>query len=240
MNAFSNLDEQTKDLEQSTDRLEGEGFLLESDVYEAVVKAAYQVKSQTGAMGVGLILSINGSEYRETIYITNREGKCYYLNQNNKKVPMKGFTIIDDLCMLLTEKPLSAQVTEDKEVKIWNSSTSKEEPTVAPVITGVKDKKVLVAIAKIKTNKMEKNSDGEYVNTEKERLLNNIDKFFHPEYKCTYAEARDKKPAFGTFMTKWLEKNKGLVRDKYTPVVDSGVSSSGSSGVGKVHTSLFS
>ncbi|MFR7882301.1 MAG: hypothetical protein ACLU5J_13140 [Christensenellales bacterium] len=37
--------------------------------------------------------------YTETIYITNKEGKNYFLNKQDptKKVPLPGFTLIDDL-----------------------------------------------------------------------------------------------------------------------------------------------
>lgn len=240
-NIFANLAEETKDMEKSTDRIGGDGFIKESDVYDAVVKAAYKVTARSGAVGIGLIFDLaDGSEYRETMWITTKEGKPYWMNQNNKKIPLPGFANIDDLCELLTEKPLAAQEAEEKEVKLWNPETKQEEPTLAPVLVELLKKKVKLAILKTRSNKQIKDASDNYVDSSEERFTNSIEKFFHAEYNCTYAEARDKLE-FGSFMNKWLEKNKGKTVDKYKEVANTSVrtgNSTGSTGQ-KVHSSLF-
>lgn len=238
-NLFANLADETKDMEKTTDRVGGgEGFIKESGIYNAVVKAAYLVKSQnTKAQGIGLILTLDdGTEYRETMWITNKEGHPYWLNQNNKKIPLPGFSNIDDLCELVTEKPLSAQESEEKEIKLYNFETQKEEPTLAPVLTDLLNKKVLVAILKKRENKRVKSGDT-YVDSLEEKFTNSIEKFFHPDYKCTFVEARDKLE-FGTFLGKWEAKWKDQVKDDYKEVANAPKTAS-ATGSQKVHSSLF-
>ena len=63
----------TDGLEQSQDRLGG-FTLQESDIYLATIKAFYAGKADSGAMNITVIADLNGKEYRETIYITNKKG----------------------------------------------------------------------------------------------------------------------------------------------------------------------
>src|SRR5690349_11112487 len=124
---FGNLS--SEGLEQSSDRLGG--FQpLQTDAYDMDIKVAYAGKSSGGAQSVTLIGDIDGREYRETIYVTNKKGENYFLNKDDqtKKVPLPGFTIVDELCLVTTDAPLSAQATEEKIVKVWDPETKSEQP----------------------------------------------------------------------------------------------------------------
>lgn len=201
-------------LEESQDRLGGFS-VLETDIYTGPIKMAYAGQAASGARSVTLIVEHDGKEYRETIYITNKKGENFFLNKDDKskKVPLPGFTTIDDICLVTSGKPLAEQEGEDKMVKIWDNDARKELPKSVPVLTGLLGLVVSLAIVKQLENKNVKDSSGEYVPTGEERETNFIDKVFHTETRMTVAEARNGAEK-GTFWDAWLERNKGKVRDK--------------------------
>lgn len=210
-NLFGNL---TNDgLEESQDRLGGyQPF--DSDAYVGKIKAAYAGKSDGGALSVSFILDLNGREYKETVYVTSKKGENFYLNKNDKtkKVPLPGFTVADDICLITTGKPLSEQETEDKMINLYDREAGREVPKSVQMLTDLIDKDIGVAIHRVLENKSEKKGDV-YVATAETRTTNNIDKVFHPELRFTVAEARASKEA-PEFIDKWVERNKGQEQDK--------------------------
>lgn len=213
MTLFKNLTD--TGLEQAQDRLGGYNP-LESDIYTMTVKAMYAGTSKNGATSVTLLADNNGTEYRETIYVTNRKGENFFLNKQDKtkKVPLPGFTTVDHICLITTGQPLSAQATEDKVLEIYDSEQKKAVPTTVPVLVDTIGKQVSLGIIKQIVDKNEKVGD-EYVPTGETRIENVIDKVFHPEQKLTVPEALDGKTEAG-FWDKWLSHNKDQTRDKST------------------------
>lgn len=214
MGMFNNL--KTEGLEKAEDRLGGYSA-LESDVYTGTVKLAYAGKSTGGAMNVNLVLDLDGQEYRETIYVTNKQGENFFLNKQDtsKKVPLPGFTIINDLCLVTTNKPLAEQATEEKQVMIYDYDQKKELPQAAEVLVDLIGKPVAVGILATLENKGVKQGDGSYADGPEERTVNNIDKVFHEPSKVTVVEATAGATE-GAFINGWLERNKGKTRDKRT------------------------
>lgn len=212
MSLFGNL---TSDgLEEAQDRLGGFSA-LESDVYTGLIKVAYAGQSKGGSSNVTFVFDFGGREYRETIYVTNKNGENFYVNQNNKKVPLHGFTTVDDICLIAGGAPLCDQPTEDKMVKIYDPEEKKEMPKSVPVLTGLLNQKISVAILKQLENKSEKDGNGNYVAIAGTRDTNIIDKVFDVDTKLTVVEAKRGLEA-GEFLAAWLEKNKGQTRDKRT------------------------
>lgn len=218
MSLFDDL--KTTGLEESQDRLGGYRP-LDTDGYEATIKLAYTGKSAKGARFVYLAADINGAEYRETIYVTNQKGENFFLNKDDKtkKVPLPGFTTVDDICLCATGKPLAEQATEEKQVKVYNPDTKTEEPKAVPVMVELLGKKVILGITKQLENKSDKVGDV-YVPNADTREINFIDKVFDVETKGTVAEARraqkGDKVTLGDFHTAWVERNQGQTRDKRT------------------------
>lgn len=213
MSLFGNL--KNEGLEETQDRLGG--FQpLETDVYTGVIKMAYAGQAQSGARNVTLLVDTGGREYRETIYITNKKGENWFANKddNTKRVPLPGFTTIDDICLVTAEAPLAEQEVEDKMVKVWDMEAKKELPKSVPVLTGLIGKTVSLGIVKTRENKTVKQGD-EYVATAEDRFVNSIEKVFHTESRMSVVEARNgvEKPAF---WDAWVERNKGQTRDKRT------------------------
>ena len=119
MSIFNKL--KSDGLEESQDRLGGYAP-LETDIYKAIIKALYAGQSAGGAMSVNLIAEIDGREYRETLWVTNKNGENFFLNKDDKtkKVPLPGFTVADDILLIATGEPLASQETEDKVIKLYD------------------------------------------------------------------------------------------------------------------------
>ena len=218
MSIFGNL---TNDgLEETTDRLGG--FQIRAtDIYPATIKAAYAGQSAGGARNVTVIAELPDGEYSETVYVTNKKGENWFLNQNDKskKVPLPGFTTIDDICLVTTGKPLSEQDSEEKVVKVYDYDEKKELPKSVPVLTELTGKPVILGLLRSIVDKNVKNdSTGEYEPSGETREVNSIDKVFHYPSKVTVVEAREAqkagRDAEATFFDKWVEKNKGQTRNR--------------------------
>lgn len=213
MSVFGNLS--NDGLEETQDRLGGFN-VRDTDAYLGTIKVAYAGQSQGGARNVTLVVNLPDGEYTETVYVTNKKGENWFLNQNDKskKVPLPGFTTIDDICLVTTGKPLSEQETEEKVVKVYDYEERKELPKSVPVLVELTGKEVILGILKETVDKNAKNdSTGEYEPTGETRDQNSISKVFHHPSKVTVVEAREAqkagRDAEATFYDKWVEKNKG-------------------------------
>ena len=214
MSLFGNL--KSDGLEETQDRLGGYSP-LDTDIYTGKIKMAYADKSDGGAQNVNLVVDLGGKEYRETIYITNKKGENFFLNKDDKtkKVPLPGFTVIDDICLCTTEKPLADQDVEDKVVRLYDRESKKELPKSVPVLVELLGKEVSLAIVRQLENKQEKDGSGTYQPTAETRESNVITKVFHTASRMTMVEARQGNET-GTFWDSWLERNKGQISDKRT------------------------
>ena len=213
MSIFSNLT--NEGLEETTDRLGG--FQIRAtDIYPATIKAAYAGQSDGGARNVTIVVELPDGEYSETIYVTNKKGENWFLNQNDKskKVPLPGFTTIDDICLVTTGKPLAEQDSEEKVVKIYDFDERKELPKAVPMLVDLIGQTLFLGIVQQTVDKNQKNeSTGEYEPTGETRDENVIEKVFHDPTKMTVVEARHGATE-PDFFEKWLSKNKGIVRNK--------------------------
>lgn len=223
MSVFGNLT--TEGLEEQGDRLGG-FQTVPTDAYVPTIKAMYAGKAAaSNAQNVTIIADINGTEYRETIYITDKTGKNYYhpkdgkgARDNTKRNPLPGFSVVNDICLFITGKPLAEQVTEEKVMNIYDPEQKRELPKSVPVITATMGEKVGLAIIREIVFKQEKNtSTGEYEDTSETRTQNTIDKVFHPTMQVTAHEVKNTPEGQSPtpdFIPKWVEQNKGKDRDK--------------------------
>lgn len=212
-NMFGNLT--TDGVEESQDRLGG-FRVLETDAYTGTIKAAYAGKSaNSNSQSVTIILEHDGGEYRETFWVTNKNGENFYVDarDNNKKKPLAGFTHIDDICLVTTNKGLSQQATEDKVMNIYDPDQKKELPKSVPMLVELLGKKVTLGILKELRNKQAKDGNGVYQDTADSREENSTDKVFHFPSNLTVVEAR-KQIQTPTFYGAWVERNRGQTRDR--------------------------
>jgi hypothetical protein len=218
---FGNLS--SNGLEEAQDRLGGGFGPIDSDIYKLKIKALYAgVSAAVGskAQSVNLIADINGKEYRETFWITNKDGENFFMAKGadgkptGKKSPLPGFTMVDDICQIATGKPLSEQEAEDKVVQVYDAEQKKQVNKNVPMLVEALGQEVALGIIRRKVNKNVKNdSTGVYEPTAEEREENFTDKVFHPELKLTIVEAKAGADV-ATFWDAWLELNKGKTQDR--------------------------
>ena len=228
MNMFSNL--ATKDMEEARDVIGGSFEPLPSGIYDATVKLMYAGSSTSGAQNVTVILNVDGKEVRETIYVTTKEGHPFYVDKATKKhMPLPGFSLVNDLCLLTTEKELTSADIEvqPKTVNVWSFEAKAEVPTEVPVFLETLTKPVKVVISREIVDKEKKGDDGKYHPTGETRMQNAIQKFLHPETSRTVNEYM-KEIAEPVFATEWSNRFAGKDRNKST-----GSSSAGASGTGR-------
>lgn len=209
-NALASLT--TEGMERQADTLGGGKTLLPTDIYKLHVKYAYLGESSGGALSITVVGSVNGGDYSETFWITNKEKKQYYMTKNGKMVPLPGLIVIDDMCLFATGKPLSEQNTVDKIIEKYNPETSSMQKVSVPVVEGLLDKDVLVAISQVKEFKRKKFDDGYHTISETTEF-NEIEKVFHLDKHLTVNEVL-KKVEEPAFYTQWLEAKKGKVKDR--------------------------
>ena len=212
-------------LETQEDRLGGFSR-KETNVYPLDIKIAYITESKNGALGLNLIGTINGQEYREpVIWFTNRDKENFYKDKDSgKKKPLPGFVTVNNLCRLAVDKELFELDTEDKTVKIYDPEEKKEVPKSVPCITELHGSKVLVAVVEQTVNKSEEDGKGGYRDIADSRDENFIEHVFHAEYEATVneltkmgeAKAEGKDIPEPTFLKMWVEKYAGKKRDKRT------------------------
>jgi len=215
----------TEGLEETQDTLGGFAP-APSDVYAATVTMAYAGEAASGAQNVTIIAKAGTTEFRETVYVTNKKGENFY-TKDGKKNPLPGYTTVDDICLLTTESPLSEQNVEMKMVKVWNSDEKKELPAEVPVLIDMIGKPVNLAVLRVKEFKQKKGDDGKYHDTDEVRVSNAINKAFHAETNKTVNEYRQEVEN-AEFYESWVERNKGKDRDKTAGKGNSGPGSSGS------------
>lgn len=204
-------------LEQTEDRLGGGGFKLETDIYTGPIKLAYAGKTDGGSKFMTFVFDFDGKEFKHTEYATNKQGQNFFMvkdkdkKETGKKAPLPGFTVINDICLATVEQELKDINFEDKMVNIYDYDLRKEVAKSVPVAIDLLGKVVSLAIVKTVENKTEMQGN-ERVTTNDTQDVNSIEKVFNTESKLTLVEAREGKPP--EFWNMWLEKNKGVTRDK--------------------------
>lgn len=208
-NPFGDLG--TEGLEQARDSLGG-GGVIDSDVYDGTIKLAYAGAAQSGARFLAVHIDINGRDYRETVYVTSKDGKNYW-ERDGKKNPLPGFTTANDLALMSTGVGLADQDIEEKVVNLYDFDLKKEIPTKVQALVSMMGKPITVAILKQIEDKNKKNETTNlYEPTGETREVNVIDKVFHTASGKTVSEFVGKVEA--EFKGKWVEKNKGTVKNK--------------------------
>ena len=214
MSIFNNLG--TEGLEQQKDALGGGYQPLETGIYPAKIKTVYVTFSKGGAMAANLVADIEGREYREQLWITNKNGQNFFVNKTTgNKVPLPGFTQLNDLCLCAIGKELNQLDTEDRIFKIYDMEAKAEVNKPVPTIVDLMDGEVYFAITKNLVDKTIKDASGNYVPSGETKEENTIAKVFHAGTKMTVNEAKSGLKE-GGFFEKWHTKNAGKVMDKTT------------------------
>jgi len=224
---FENL-KTSDDVAEATDKLSGGSFVVDTDVHEMDIDMAYIDYSDGGAMSLVLTLTAPGKTLRQTLWMTSGDAKGnknFYLDRNNNKEYLPGFTLADDLSLMTCNIPMAQQVAEEKTINVFDFVAKKELPTKKMVVTAMLKKKIRVAVFKQIVDKSVKNenfnadlpvhpdTNPKYVTTGETREENEIDKFFSHAKSLTVVEAKAGVEE-GVFIHQWTEKNAGVVRNR--------------------------
>ena len=205
-----------QDATQATEQKDvlGGSRTFDTDVYDAVIKMAYFGESSGGAISLTFHFDIDGTEFRNTLYVTNKQKKTFYY-RDDKEVRLPGFILADNISLLTTEKGLLEHETEDRVIKKYDVAQQKEVNTTVPVIVEMLNQKVSLGIVKQEVNKSVKVGDA-YKRTAETREENAIDKVFYAEDGRTVVEIQAGKTE-AEFKPAWVAKNQGKLINRVKP-----------------------
>ena len=200
---------------QSIERVGG-GFAWESGVYDATVKMVYLNQSAKEAVSFNVILQNSaGKELKESFWIKSgkAKGNKTYFTKDGKDYPLPGYSTANSMCVAVTGESLAKcmESVEKKTINVYNVELRKEAPSERPVLTGLLNKPVKVAVHQVLEDKVAKTASGQYEPTGESRTVNECKFFGNPEGK-TAEEITSDQPA--TMFDKWAAKNTGTVIDK--------------------------
>lgn len=212
-------------IQPETDSVGGSG-ILDSGLYNSVIKMAYLGESAGGAISLTLILETESNgEFKTVIYLTTRKdnGQRNTFEKNGQRHYLPSFNLGSSVCMLTVNKPIGEVETEDKIVKIWDKAAGKEMPTNVPVLTALIGQPIIAGIYKKNVDK-EKNvapegSRAKYVATGETRDENEVDKFFRAADGLTTTEILAGSTE-SAFRDTWRTKNTGVTRMKAKGVAE--------------------
>lgn len=222
MNMFANLS-MDDSIQGEKDVLGGGGSPIESGAYDAEITLAYLKQSAKKAMALEIHAKLgDGRNYRETFWITSGEDKgCKntYQDKEGNQQYLPSFLMANSLATLACGSPLRSimeSTVEKKKVPIYNFTSRQEELEEVPVITGLIGKSVTLGILRKRINKQAKNDQGNYVDTNEERFITEIDKVFEFGTHLTSTE----KAAGGEaeFYKRWVEEKTGNTVDLFKEV----------------------
>ncbi|AZU99635.1 single-stranded DNA-binding protein [Vibrio virus vB_VspP_SBP1] len=227
-----------KDIQQETDSLGGGA--KESGLYKCVVEAAYLGVSKNGANSITIVAkSEEGHQFRETLWVTNKEGKEFYIYNDEKRF-LPGYNVANAIALLTTGYELAdLDDPEERTLNIYDFDEKKELPTQVDCLTQLHGEEIWLGILKEIQDKTKANpATGKYEPTGETREVNVIDKVFRAESGLTVAEARLGQDT-GDFMDKWVNKWSGKTRDKSKGAAAAGKAGAPNQSAAKPKSSLF-
>lgn len=202
-------------IQEEKDTLGG-SYILESDVYDFAIEMAYFDKSKGGAMSLTLHMrDMEGSTMRETLWVTSGTAKgCknYYEDAKGNKRYLPGFNTANSIAVLALDKELAAVETEPKMVNIYDFTQGKEVPQERDVLVPLIGAEISIGVMKSIEDKNAQNAQGQWVASGETKEENHIDKVFRTSDGLTIAE-KNAESTESVFKDKWLDKNKGVVRN---------------------------
>lgn len=244
MGLFDSMKNADVQVEEAKDTLGGQRGPLPTDVYDFTVKMAYVDYSRGGAMSVNFDLeNAEGRKLRSQQWVTSGDAKGnknYYVDRNGKNQHLPGYTLVNDICLLMTDSRLEDLEPEEKVISLYSFQEGKEIPQKKNVLTDLIGQKVTLAVEHHIVDKTADDGSGNYVPTGETREINEVVKAFHIDMGVTVGEAKMGLRE-AEFRDRWAETNKGKVRNKSKGAQDgaqAGAPAPASGGV-KPATSLF-
>lgn len=235
------------------DFLAGSG-ILDTDLYLAKIKTAFIGKAaKSEARNVTLLMEIDGKEYRQQIWVSNKKGEVTYEDKKTKeKKNLPGFNQINSLCLLVAGIEMGSMDVEELTVKLYDFDAKKELPQAVDCFTALHGEEVMVAFQRQTVDKTKQNdTTGVYESTGEIKDINEVVKFFAVGAVVTISEVAEFVKSLGgdfddvindgevlvaikkmgddsgAYAEKWLERQKGQTYDKSTGKKGGGTAFSG-------------
>ena len=204
-------------IEKAKDVLGGGNGLFDTAIYKFTIKAAYGLVSSGGAKGVAFeFKDENGRTFKNTQYVTSgtEKGCKNYYEKDGVKNYLPGYNIVNAICMMCTEKPLDQAVTENKTLKLWDSTAKAETPQNVPVLVELTGKEIYLGLFKDEVDKFGQDQTTKKwtVVTGETKEQNEIANVYHFPTKKTLNEAVEGGEA--EFYDKWLAQYEGKTRER--------------------------
>jgi len=243
MSILDGINTATDIIEDDSDRVRGDGFKpIPSQICDCTIKHAYLDLASSGAIGVRVALvAPDGTVINDLQWITSGTKKgCrpYFFERDretgkltDKKRPLPGFSMINDLVSVVTGYPIFKKgtekinvKTEKRTIKVYNYDKKAEVPTEVEMLVDLLGKQVGVAIMScIRDREAKDAATGKYVPTGKIVKKNEVEKYLHAKDHFTLIELKGKVPE-PVFKKTWLEKWEGKIDDTSTAGANAGVS----------------
>lgn len=184
------------------------GGTLQTNVYDAAIKIAYLDAAKSGAINVTVeaVLLVNGSErnFRETFYISNKEGSFTYKNRDGADEPLPGYVTVDSICKAACGQPLNSLNPEVKSVRV----KADEDPVQREVFMELLGKRLKLGIIEETVDRTSLNeSTKKYEPTGETRDQNVVGKVFDADgFTALERDASKPEPEF---MNSWVKKYAG-------------------------------
>lgn len=225
---------------EQEERLGGGGFHRAAGVYDMDIQLAYLTSAASGAVAVNYVLKDEKSEYRETVYISNKEGENFYYkkdangNLTDEQVLLPGYQQLNSICLLTLDKPFDELEGEERVVRLYDFEEKKEMPKTVEHLPELIGQTIKVAISDTLENKRKKNdATNKYEPIDETREVNQIEIVAHAESGATVTELRKMNDGeditLGAHITAWNDRYAGKQQDKRT-IKDGNGGSAGKSG----------
>lgn len=203
---------------EEADTLGGGSTVLESDAYDLNIDLAYLSESKGGALS--LVVDFKGKNKEKLTQVfwmtsgTAKGGKNYYIDKKSgDKRYLPGFSAANSLCRLVVGKEIGSLNTQKKVINKWNYDLKKMAPTEVDMFMDLLGLPVTVGVIKQVVDKTAITPGGTYEPTGETREENEVDKFFRTLDKLTATEIKAGATE-ASFFDSWVEKNKGVTRNK--------------------------
>lgn len=228
--------------EVEDDYVPGKFKLFDTDIYSATIKAAYLTNSnKSKAQAMNLILTVDGSEVTQQIWMSNGQGGVTYKDKKTgKDTPLPGFNAMNALAMLATGKELGELDVEDRTLNLYDYDAKAEVPTSVPCYVDLHGVEIQIALQRQTVDKTKEKAKGSgvYETTGETRDINEVVKYFPGSAQITISELKkfieglganwaetiqegDLLKAIrkygeepGSYATNWLKSNRGQVYNK--------------------------
>jgi hypothetical protein len=142
-------------------------FINKTGVYDVFIKLAYfEAAGKGDSKAKKLIIDFvtpQGQQLKVEEFVTNREGKTFYVDSKNNKQNIKGFSVLKAVEFIVNNIKDKLPAVEPRKIKVYNKFEKKDEMKDVFIIPSWSKKKLSITVLKKIDFQTRKNQDtGKY------------------------------------------------------------------------------